>query len=235
MSFWSGERLAQRCKAERLIEPFVDAQVDCAAYQLTLGRRSYVSPSATEEDADRVTAVTHDEGEAFTIPAGLFGFLITDEVVCVPHDALAFISLRSRVKFRGLVNVSGFHVDPGYRGRLVFGVFNAGPRPVHMKCGEQIFLIWFTDLDRESRSVKASSGKGKDISSDLLTAVSGELHTFASMHRRMDTIEREHRLIRWVASVAISLLLPLLIAVGVRACAPGTQATGAAPSTQPQK
>ena len=51
----------------------------------------------------------------FTIPPGQFAFLLTEEVVSVPPDALAFISIRAKTKFRGLVNVSGFHVDPGYQ------------------------------------------------------------------------------------------------------------------------
>jgi dUTPase len=84
-------------------------------------------------DPTTVTVRKLGEGEAFTIPPGQFAFLLTEEVVSVPADALAFISVRARTKFRGLVNVSGFHVDPGYRGQLTFSVFNAGPAPIHLK------------------------------------------------------------------------------------------------------
>jgi hypothetical protein len=50
-----------------------------------------------------------NQSEAFTIPPGQFAFLLTKEVVSVPADALAFISIRVKTKFRGLVNVSGWH------------------------------------------------------------------------------------------------------------------------------
>jgi hypothetical protein len=40
---------------------------------------------------------------------------------------MAFISMRTAFKFKGLVNISGFHVDPGYKGKLIFAVFNASP------------------------------------------------------------------------------------------------------------
>ena len=89
-------------------------------------------------------------GEAFTIPPGQFAFLLTEEVVSVPADALAFISIRAKTKFRGLVDVSGFHVDPGYCGQLTFAVFNAGPVPIHLKRGQPIFLIWYASLDCET-------------------------------------------------------------------------------------
>ena len=60
------------------------------------------------------------------IPPGQFGLLITEEVVQVPMDAIAFISIKAGIKFRGLVNVSGFHADPGFSGKLKFAVYNAG-------------------------------------------------------------------------------------------------------------
>ncbi|WP_418068197.1 dCTP deaminase domain-containing protein [Rhizobium laguerreae] len=83
---------------------------------------------------------------AFPDSAGQFALLITEESVSVPEDALAFISIRATYKFQGLVNVSGFHVDPGFRGRLIFSVFNAGPSSVHLARGEDCFHIWFADL-----------------------------------------------------------------------------------------
>ena len=50
------------------------------------------------------------------IPPGQFAFLLTAETVTMPDNAIAFISIKARLKFNGLINISGFHVDPGYRG-----------------------------------------------------------------------------------------------------------------------
>ena len=137
--FWSGETLSQRLKT--LIDPFYSGRVDCAAYLLSIGPEVYVSPNDQTADPTTVTVRKLRDAEAFTIPPGQFAFLLTEEVVSVPADALAFISIRAKTKFHGLVNVSGVHVDPGYRGQLTFSVFNAGPVPVHLKRGQQIFLI----------------------------------------------------------------------------------------------
>jgi dCTP deaminase len=69
-----------------------------------------------------------------------------------------------------LVNVSGFHVDPGYHGQLTFAVFNAGPVPIHLKRGQPIFLIWYASLDRET-AVKKDGVVHLGIDAELITAV----------------------------------------------------------------
>ena len=178
--FWSGETLSERLKT--LIDPFVSGRVDCAAYTLSIGPEVYVSPN----DQTTITIRKLSEGEAFTIPPGQFAFLLTEEVVSVPPDALAFISIRAKTKFRGLVNVSGFHVDPGYCGQLTFAVFNAGPVPVHLKRGQPTFLIWYASLDRET-AFKKDGTVHKGIDSAVVTAIAGELQSFAGLSTRWTT------------------------------------------------
>jgi dCTP deaminase len=48
--------------------------------------------------------------------------------------------MKFKIKQRGLVNVSGFHVDPGYSGKLLFSVYNAGPRSIVLTRGEPVFV-----------------------------------------------------------------------------------------------
>ena len=181
-TFWSGETLSERLKT--LIDPFVPGRVDCAAYTLSIGPEVYVSPNDQTADPDTVTIRKLSEREAFTIPPGQFALVLTEEVVSVPADALAFISIRAKTKFRGLVNVSGFHVDPGYHGQLTFAVFNAGPVPVHLKRGQPTFLIWYASLDRET-AFKKDGTIHKGIDSTVVTAIAGELQSFTSLSNRI--------------------------------------------------
>ena len=210
MSFWSGEKLGERLGV--LITPFDQRQIDCAAYRLRVGPEVYISPSEDADDAKTRTKVQLAEGQSFPIPPGQFAFLLTEERVAVPKDALAFISVRATVKFGGLVNVSGFHVDPGYRGRLVFSVFNAGPAPVHLARGDDCFLIWYADLDRETALAKADSGFD-NIPTKLINPIAGEIQSFEGLlakikatEKRMDGIDREQSLIK-----AIGLLIAAAI------------------------
>jgi dCTP deaminase len=217
--FWSGETLGERLKT--LIDPFVPGRVDCASYTLAIGPEIYVSPNDQTADPATVTVRKLDDGEAFTIPPGQFAFLLTEELVSVPADALAFISIRAKTKFRGLVNVSGFHVDPGYRGQLTFAVFNAGPVPVHLKRGQAIFLIWYASLDCETTFKKDGTVR-KGIDPEVVTAIAGELQSFAGLSKkikdvdkalgdRVHSIEKEQTYYRVMGAVALALVIALTV------------------------
>lgn len=217
--FWSGETLRERLAP--LIDPFAPERVDCAAYTLAVGPEVYVSPSDQTADPTTVTVRRLAPGDAFTIPPGQFAFLLTEEIVAVPDDALAFISIRAKTKFRGLVNVSGFHVDPGYRGQLTFAVFNAGPVPIHLKRGQPIFLIWYASLDRET-VVKKDGAVRMGIDPDLITGVAGELQSFASLATRIKitdkalgdrihAVEKEQTYYRVIGAVALALVITLTV------------------------
>jgi dCTP deaminase len=225
MAFWSGETLL--AKLPPFIDPFDPAKVDCAAYTLRVGSEVYVSPSEAEQDAKTITIRKLGGGEAFTIPAGQFAFLLTLEKITVPPGAIAFISMKSGIKLRGLVNVSGFHVDPGYSGNLIFAVFNAGPKTVHLKQGDDCFLIWYADLDNpESKRVRAPGTGFTSIPTDLVTKISGELMSFDGLNakikklekdydQRIHKIENNHRTITTVGSIFLGALVTLFIGVVV--------------------
>ena len=115
------------------------------------------------------------------------------------------------------MNVSGFHVDPGFQGRLTFAVFNAGPVPVHLRQGDDIFLIWFADLTDPVPSPKKGSTQ---IQSQLINGISGELHSLASLSasvtdveqrldRRLNTVTRELAILRVVAAIAVTALIAI--------------------------
>ena len=215
--FWSGETLSERLKT--LIDPFVSERVDCAAYTLSIGSEVYVSPNDQTADPTKVTIRKLSEGEAFTIPPGQFAFLLTEEVVSVPPDALAFISIRAKTKFRGLVNVSGFHVDPGYCGQLTFAVFNAGPVPVHLKRGQPTFLIWYASLDRET-AFKKDGTIHKGIGTAVVTGIADELQSFAglskkiedadkALSKRVQAVEKEQTYYRVIGAIALASVIVL--------------------------
>ena len=230
-TFWSGETLTQR--AEALIHPFDSKRVDCAAYTLSIGEEVYVSPNDQTADPTTVTVHKLTEGEAFTIPPGQFGFLLTEEVISVPGDALAFISIRAKTKFRGLVNVSGFHVDPGYRGQLTFSVFNAGPVPVHLKRGQPIFLIWYASLDCET-AFKKNGATQEGIDPQVVTAVAGELQSFSGLSKKINDVDKslrdrihdvEKKQVKFtvIGSIAVGIIVALigtLLTVAISAALP---------------
>ncbi len=205
MSFWSGEKLRDRLPS--LIDKFVEGNIDCAAYTLTMGRELYVTAPQTAKPELR-TRQHLTERQSFYIPAGQFAFLLSEEIVQVPDDALGFISIKARTKWKGLVNVSGFHVDPGFKGKLVFSVFNAGPGPIHLSQGQPLFLIWYADLDRKSQKIKNAEPQ-LSIHTDLINGLAGEVHSLAGLDERIRSIEKEQHLVKglFAALLAIALLV----------------------------
>jgi len=218
LPFWSGETLGDRLPS--LISPFEGGRVDCAAYTLAMGREVYVSPNDQQLDPASVSIRQLADREAFTIPPGQFAFLLTEEIVAVPEDAIAFISMKAKIKWRGLVNVSGFHVDPGFRGRLIFAVFNAGPVPVHLRQGQPIFLIWFAGLDKPTGMGKKGNVQ-EHIPAELITGISGELQSFAGLStkikdvektlgEKVHNIEKEQTYYRVIGVIALALVVSMV-------------------------
>ena len=194
-----------------------------ASYNLTVGEEIYISP-AKQEDARSRELLAPRESRA--IPPGQFAFLHTEERVCIPDDAIAFVALRSKAtKFRGLVNVSGFYVEPGYSGNIVFAVFNAGPAEIHVARGDGWFEIFFADLvgpSTETRDKKGYSG----IPNELITPLSDRFHSLPGLAAKIDEkaeamderilkLERDHAILRW----SLALILGALVTLGARSCA----------------
>ena len=185
MAFWSGERLVER---GGVVEPFEAERVDVNAYNLRVGNGFYCTPDGSGEGGKINNSL--QAGETFRIPSGQFAFLLTLETVAVPHDAMAFISMRTGKKFGGLINVSGFHVDPGYRGKLVFAVFNAGPGTIHVAQGEPFFKIWFADLDRTSAKPFLYTGKSLEkIDTGLVQQMSNEIYSLQGLAEKIRDLE----------------------------------------------
>lgn len=180
MSFWSSQTLESKL-AELLDDP-ASASVDCNALQLRIGREIYVTPNLAE--ANNHTKKLLGDHEPFVIPPGQFAFLLTEEIVAVPADAMALISMKATFKMKGLVNVSGFHVDPGWRGRLIFAVFNAGPQPIHLNQGLKLFLIWYASLDAVSDKRKAGT-EALSIPSATINNLTGGSDSFFELSEKL--------------------------------------------------
>jgi len=154
MAFWSSQTLEKRIG--QLIDPPDANMIDCNAITLRIGTEIYITPEVAQAHTQTKQRLRNNQG--FLIPPGQFAFLMTEEVVRVPPETMAFISMKTTFKKKGLVNVSGFHADPGWEGPLIFAVFNAGPASVHLHRGLPLFLIWYADLDHPSEERKKNPG-----------------------------------------------------------------------------
>lgn len=191
--FWSGNKLSAELK--NLIETsngILDPEsVDCAAITLTVGNEVYITPNSEKDPS--VKQILTDEKPQFIIPTGQFALLLTAEVVKVPTTALAFISFKAKYKFKGLINVSGFHVDPGWKGKLTFSVYNAGPTSIVLEKGAPFALIWYADLDK-SATEKHAKPKTKPIAHldhEKVSNMTGEVYSPFKLKKEIDELKKE--------------------------------------------
>lgn len=221
MAFWSGEKVSER--ARRIVEPFNKAHIEYNAYTLHMGGEYYRTEHINANKRATRTKALLTPKEPFAIPPGQFAFLLTHEAIALPNDTMAFISMKAGIKFQGLVNISGFHVDPGYQGKLVFAVFNAGPSPVSLQEGMPLFLIWFADLDRPSKMVRNDKPGFHEISNDLIKGMNQEILSLQSLSEEIWETKRKMQvqsaIFKWGAGLATAFVLAItvgLIMISIR-------------------
>ncbi|MBD2204900.1 deoxycytidine triphosphate deaminase [Calothrix sp. FACHB-1219] len=204
MSFWSSQTLNSRLR--NLIAPFNPDQIQSASYELCLGEEVYISALPDTPIKERKKIILGDK-ETVPIPPGQFAFLITAETIQVPKNALAFISIKFKFKSSGLINVSGFHVDPGYNGKLIFAVYNAGPLNFHVARGERFFSIWYADLDQDDENPRNKIGYDS-IPTDLINRPD-LVSSLPYLVTRMDDLEKR------IENYSVKQAIVFTIAIGI--------------------
>jgi dCTP deaminase len=156
-----------------------------ANYDLRLGEDVYVT---TEKIPSKLNIMGKDG--VVSIEPGEFGILMTYEYIFVPPDLMGFISIRLSHKQKGLVNISGFHVDPGFYGRLMFAVFNAGPNDVPLRYKEPVFMIMFNQLTKDGLKCEESRWSGmENIPVDTLSGLRGTSISVRNLDERIRRLE----------------------------------------------
>lgn len=209
MAFWGKNRwLNEGAKDDKNkpVIPWEEERVESAGYRLSVGKEYFVNGDGTST-VDQLL-----EGESFVISPGEFAFILTKERVQVSKSSIGFISMRANLKFRGLVNVSGFQINPGFRGNLVFAVFNAGPRHINIRYGDEIFSVWFADLDEPAVDDHEEGGKIPNnltgIPSDIINGISGEALTAYQLSKQIRELTEKVTKTR-------TLLFRLIIIAGI--------------------
>lgn len=219
MAFIGTTNLTELLTTSDVIEPFQRNRIKNGAYELSLGEQVFLTDSSSREVKEI------KEGAKIEIKPGQFALLLTKEYIKVPGNKIAFISIKATIKFKGLINVSGFHVDPGFEGNLLFSVYNAGPSNIILSSGTAYFPIWFSELN-EHQDYEGSHDKQVRIPDAPIEALSqGELASPNSLSKRIDEnqkesdrkiglLEKEGTAKDYLIKAALGLALVLLVKFG---------------------
>jgi len=163
MGFLPNSRIKERQLADNILgEDYQEHLVKQASYDLRLGNEIYL---VGRRVPDRLTA----SSPYVLVSPGQFAILTSLEAIRMPKDLIAFIAIRTQYKMQGLVNISGFHVDPTFKGKLLFAVQNVGPVDVRLKFGEPTFSIFFSCL--ENGDIEDSRDNEKSHFTQNLTGI----------------------------------------------------------------
>lgn len=190
MTFWSSQRLESELK--RIVGHDDADLVDCNAITMRVGGEVYITPGLEQAAPNSHTKQLLPANAPIAIPSGQFAFLLSEEVVTIPAAAMGFISIKATFKSKGLVNVSGFHVDPGWSGPLIFAVYNAGPATIHLQRGMPLFLLWMADLDEASDKRKSKPGP-VGIPPVMINNITGVVDSVYALEKRVKEELKELR------------------------------------------
>jgi dCTP deaminase len=199
-------------KAQRgllISSEFKPELVKQASYDLRLGEEIFV---VGKRAPDRLT----ERNPYVSLPSGQFAILTCYEEITMPNNMLAFIALKTSFKFQGLVNISGFHVDPTFRGRLLFAVQNVGPNEIRLKYKEPTFSIFFSYLT--SNKIGPSRDQQPDVHFQKLTGIrlehmqslGGNSVTLSKLQKDLDRLKL---LITIYGPFGVAAFIALLVAL----------------------
>jgi len=171
------------------------------SFDLKVGDEYFVS-------GDTLPSKLTDSNPFIIIKPGQFAILETKETVSLNREYMALISVKFSFKKKGLINVSGFHVDPLYKGKIIFTVFNAGPNEIYIKRDEYVFMIFFMKLTKPLPKECDIRQGYQGIPKEMFANLGGGSLTLMEYNKKIEQIEFYIKFI--IVPVAISIFVFLI-------------------------
>lgn len=170
--------------------------VNGASVDLHLGSHYYIT---SRDEPGQLS----EESPYLTIPHGEFALLTTREIVRVPDDTIAFITMRLTYKRKGLINVSGFHLDPGFHNKIMYAVYNAGPTDLRLKWKDRIFTVFFATLVQRTTPYSGDYQRFDGLPSEFVQDLGGPPVNIVKLDQRLRDLETQLKI---YGAIGLSLL-----------------------------
>jgi deoxycytidine triphosphate deaminase len=138
----SENELKNLVKAGKVIESGVTSSVEGVKYDFRLGKRILLPG---QQPIDITQLPEQDRAKLFLNPGSL-AYVLTEERLALPDNMKAELSLKRKMSHAGILVLGGFCVDPGYTGRLLFGLFNFSTSPFPIEPGRKLIAAQFYRL-----------------------------------------------------------------------------------------
>jgi deoxycytidine triphosphate deaminase len=88
--------------------------------------------------------------ENAVIKPGEIAFVMTKEALNLPDDIYCQLSAKRKLSLDGIVILGGLIIDPNYKGKLIFGLYNISSRIYPLLPGKKLVADVFYRVDKKS-------------------------------------------------------------------------------------
>lgn len=187
------------------ITDFSEECLQPASYDLRLGKYVYVSH-------EEKPPFTLSEGKFLTLEPGAFALVTTYEMIEMPRNLRGRVGLRAKYSLTGLINLSGPQIDPGFKGRLVLGLVNLGPRARKIRYLDRVFTLEIVKLS--STASKGYSGEFRQenaLPARLVEMIPHEKSS--SLPQISNRLERVETKMDNIQKVLYGVVIPIVLAL----------------------
>ena len=132
---------------DRLIHGGRASAVEGVKYDFALGTHMLFGGKAPMD----VSKLPEGERANLVIRPGELVYVMSEETVDLPNDMRADLSLKRKISHLGIMVLGGSSVDPGYKGKLIFALYNLSTRPFPLQAGNKLIAAQFYRLGPEEQ------------------------------------------------------------------------------------
>ncbi|HLQ15220.1 MAG TPA: hypothetical protein VK256_05110 [Candidatus Eisenbacteria bacterium] len=127
---------------DRLIHGGRESAVEGVKYDFALGTLMLFGGKAPMD----VSRLPEGERANLVIRPGELVYVMSEETVDLPNDMRADLSLKRKISHLGIMVLGGSSIDPGYKGKLIFALYNLSTRPFPLQAGNKLIAAQFYRL-----------------------------------------------------------------------------------------
>ena len=143
----SKREILARCKDAGLLRDYCEENIQSCSYDLRMGDEYYFyEDDGGKKQRREVKISALKKGGVLKIPPDAICYVITKEIVNMPDDLTASISLSLGLIKSGVMLAAQPPYDPGYSGKTVALLHNLSNETVLIRHGQHILNIVFTDV-----------------------------------------------------------------------------------------
>jgi len=157
------ERIQELVEKSALLESFSQDSLEGAGYDLRIGRvYGLKGGGALLVDGKNNPDVEEIEGDEFSLKAGEFVLVESQEKVNMPNNLSARILPRSTIFRNGCALITAL-VDPGFKGTLTMGLKNLSSHEFRFQRNARVAQIVFEEVNGETEEYDGHYQGGKVV------------------------------------------------------------------------